>query len=102
MHSLIIVVIGFVIKNSIKYAHLKELIKPTEIYKNFVNFSFNFISISSGRSYSKDSQKSSQSDLSLASVGGGVGGSNAGGGANNAGVISTGSPKTLAKTPMSK
>ncbi|TMW49218.1 hypothetical protein DOY81_005700, partial [Sarcophaga bullata] len=53
-----------------------------------------------GRSYSKDSQKSSQSDLSLASVGGG--GSNAGGGANNAGVISTGSPKSLAKTPMIK
>ncbi|XP_065358768.1 mucin-2 [Calliphora vicina] len=41
--------------------------------------------INRGRSYSKDSQKSSQSDLSLTSVSGGGG---------------TGSPKLLAKTPM--
>ncbi|XP_046812252.1 uncharacterized protein LOC124421315 isoform X2 [Lucilia cuprina] len=43
--------------------------------------------INRGRSYSKDSQKSSQSDLSLTSVSGG-------------GVA--GSPKLLAKTPLSK
>lgn len=40
-----------------------------------------FSSRCSGRSYSKDSQKSSQSDLSMASAGGG-------------------SPKLLAKTPL--
>ncbi|XP_061395901.1 serine-rich adhesin for platelets, partial [Musca vetustissima] len=47
--------------------------------------------VNRGRSYSKDSQKSSQSDLSFAS-GAGSGGGSAGG--------NTGSPKLLAKTPL--